>query len=80
MRDRDHRGYDNNDDDDRYPYPYIFKPPEPPDDFELAPQVQIRAPLKEKDSEGEVNCQYCGMKLTKEDQFTHSCKKKPKNK
>ena len=44
----------------------------------LAPQVQVRVPLKEKDPEGEVNCQYCGMKLTKEEQLTHSCKKKPK--
>jgi len=47
------------------PYPYILNPPKPPDDFAMAPQVQLR-------------CQYCGMKLTKEEQSTHSCKKKPK--
>ncbi|GAH58286.1 unnamed protein product, partial [marine sediment metagenome] len=29
------------------------------------------------DPEGEVNCQYCGRKLTKEEQLTHFCKKKP---
>jgi len=63
--------------DSNIPYPYIFKPPNPPDDFEMAPQVQIRSPLKEKDSEDGINCQYCGKELTKEEQLTHSCKKKP---
>ena len=67
----------DDDGDDRFPYPYIFKPPEPPDDVALAPQVQIRAPLKEKGHEDKVNCQYCGRELTKEEQLTHSCKKKP---
>ena len=61
-------------------FPYIFTHPKPPDDFEPAAQVQIRAPLKEKEPEEEVNCQFCGMELTKEEQLTHSCKKKPKNK
>ncbi len=46
----------------------------------MAPQVLIRAPLKEKESEDEIYCQYCGRKLTKEEQLTHSCKNKPKNK
>jgi len=68
------------DDDDGFPFSYIFKPPEPPDDFVMAPQVQLRAPLKEKDPEEEIYCQYCGMKLTKEEQSTHSCKKKPEQK
>jgi hypothetical protein len=80
MRDRDHRGYDNNDDDDRFPYPYIFTHPKPPDDFEPAPQSQVFAPSKDKDSEDEEYCQYCGRKLTKEEQITHSCKKKPEQK
>jgi len=61
----------------RFPYPYIFTHPRPPDDFAAASQVHVRRPLKEKDPEGEVNYQYCGRKLTKEEQFTHSCKKKP---
>ena len=65
------------DDDEHFPYPYIFKPPKSPDDFAMAPQVQVRSPLKEKNPEEEIVCQYCGMKLTKEEQFTHSCKKKP---
>ena len=68
---------DKDDDDERFPYPYIFKPPEPPDDFAMAPQLQVRAPLKEKDPEEEINCQNCGIKLTKEEEITHSCKKKP---
>ena len=37
--------------DGNIPYPYIFKPPKPPDDFAMAPQVQIREPFKEKDPE-----------------------------
>ncbi|MBY9019845.1 MAG: hypothetical protein KGD67_02225 [Candidatus Lokiarchaeota archaeon] len=67
----------NDDDDVYFPYPYIFNPPKPPDDFAMAPQVQVRTPLKEKNPEKLITCQYCGMKLTKEEQFTHSCKKKP---
>ena len=63
---------------DRFPYPYIFTHPRPPDDFAGAAQAQVRAPLKEKTPEDEVNCQYCGRKLKKEEQLTHSCKKKPK--
>ena len=72
-------GYDDDDGEDHLPYPYIFTPPKPPDDFAMAPQVQLRAPLKEKDPEEEIYCQYCGMKLTKEEEITHSCKKKPKS-
>ncbi len=70
-------GYDADDGEDHLPYPYIFKPPEPPDDFAMRPQSQLRVILKEKDPEGEVNCQYCGIKLAKEEQITHSCKNKP---
>ncbi len=65
------------DGDDRFPYPYIFNPPYPPDDLALAPRAQLHASPKKKDPEEKISCQYCGMKLTKEEQFTHSCKKKP---
>jgi len=34
---------------------------------------QVRALLKKVDREKEIHCQYCGSKLTKEEQFTHSC-------
>ena len=64
-------------DEDRFPYPYIFKPPEPPDDLAFAPRVQLHASPKKKDSEDEVYCQFCGRELTKGEQLTHSCKKKP---
>jgi len=67
----------DDDDDDRFPYPYIFKPPKPPDDFAMASQVQVHTPLKIKDPVGQKFCQYCGRELTKEEQLTHSCKKKP---
>ena len=65
------------DDEDRYPYPYIFKPPKPPDDLSMAARSQLRQPPKKKDTEEKICCQYCGMELTKEDQLTHSCQKKP---
>lgn len=64
-------------DDDRYPYPYVFKPPSPPDDLALAALAQLRHPPKKKDSEKKVHCQYCGMELTKEERVAHSCRKKP---
>jgi len=67
----------DDDDDDHFSYPYIFTHPRPPDDFAAVTQIQVRVPLKEKDPEGVTSCQYCGMKFTKEEQFTHSCKKKP---
>ena len=67
----------DNDDDDFFPYPYIFNPPRPPDDFAMAPQLLIRPLLKKKEPEEETYCQYCGRKLAKEEQLTHSCKKKP---
>jgi len=66
---------------DRFPYPYIFTHPRPPDDFAGVSQVQVCAPfLKKKEPEEEIYCQYCGIKLKKEEQLTHSCKKTPKNK
>ena len=65
------------DDDERFPYPYIFKPPKPPDDFAMAPRAQLRKSPKKKDTEEKINCQFCGTELTKEEQLTHSCKKKP---
>ncbi len=40
--------------------PSKLPPPPPPEDSAMAPQAQVQ-------------CQYCGMKLTKEEQFTHSC-------
>jgi len=67
-------------DDDRYPYPYVFKPPEPPDDIVVAPGIQLHTSPKKKVPEEKIHCQYCGRELTEEEQLTHSCKKRPKNK
>jgi hypothetical protein len=61
------------------PYPYIFKPPSPPDDLALAPRTQLHSSSNKKDREERSSCQYCGMELTREEQLTHSCKEKPKN-
>ena len=66
---------DDNNDYDIYPYPYIFKPPEPPGDLGVAPQLQVKKPM-DKEPENEIYCQYCGRKLTKEERFSHNCRKK----
>ena len=63
------------DGDDRFPFPYIFNHPRPPDDFASA--AQVITPLKKEYAQENVYCQYCGTELTKGDGFTHSCKKKP---
>jgi len=67
----------DDDDDDHFSYPYISKPPEPPNDIALAPRVQLRSSPNKKDREEKINCQYCGKELTKEESLTHSCRKKP---
>jgi len=67
---------DDDDDDDRYPYPYIFKPKEPPGDLGVETQVQVIKPM-DKEPENETDCQYCGRKLTKEERFSHNCRKSP---
>ncbi len=69
--------FDDDDGDDYLPYPYIFKPPEPPIDIGVAPRLQLRSPKKVKDPEDEINCQYCGRKLTEEERFSHNCRKSP---
>ncbi len=59
-----------------FPYPYIFKPPEPPGDLGVETQAQ-GLKSKVKDPEDKSYCQYCGKELTKDEQFTHNCRKKP---
>lgn len=65
------------DDDDKYPYPFIFKPPEPPEDLGVETQAQINKSMVKK-PESKIYCQYCGKKLTKDEQFSHNCRKRPK--
>ena len=64
------------DDEDRFPYPYIFKPPEPPGDLGVETQVQVKRPIY-KEPENEKVCQYCGRKLTDEERVSHYCRKRP---
>ena len=64
------------DDNDRYPYPYIFKPPEPPGDLGVVTQLQVKKPIN-KEPDDEYYCQYCGRTLTKEERFSHNCRKSP---
>jgi GTPase SAR1 family protein len=64
-------------DDSEVPYPYIFKPPSPPDDLSVAPQYNVYNINKEDEAEEEIYCQYCGKRLTKEEQLTHNCRKTP---
>jgi len=66
----------DDDEDGYFPYPYIFKPPGPPRDFEMAPQPQVKK-IMDKEPENEIYCQYCGRKLTKEERFSHNCRKNP---
>jgi predicted regulator of Ras-like GTPase activity (Roadblock/LC7/MglB family) len=70
------RDFDDNDE-ERYPYPYIFKPPEPPDDIKLATQLQVNKFNKEE-LRSESVCPYCGKTLTRDELFSHDCRKKPK--
>lgn len=68
--------YYKDDGNDYFPYPYIFKPPGPPDDLEMATQHQVKKAM-DKVPENEIFCQYCGMKLIKEERFSHNCRKNP---
>ncbi|MFX0019018.1 MAG: roadblock/LC7 domain-containing protein [Promethearchaeota archaeon] len=62
-----------NEDDDRYPYPYIFKPPVPPGDLGVETQSQVQKPVKEEELEIEFYCKYCGCRLKKEQKFCRLC-------
>ena len=55
----------NRDGGDRFPYPYIFTHPRPPDDFAPAAQVQIRAPLKKKTPKTKNIANIAGLSLLK---------------
>lgn len=64
----------DDDDEDRFPYPYIFKPPEPPGDLGVETQLQVNK-FMDKVPENENVCQYCGRILTREELFSHNCRK-----
>ena len=62
-----------NDDDDKYLYPYTFKPPEPPGDLGMATQLQVNKFI-DKEPEDPINCPYCGTALKEEERVTHNCR------
>ena len=62
--------------DDHLPYPYIFKPLEPPDDIGVATSVQRNRPVEDEESEVELFCLYCGSKLSMDESFCSVCGKK----
>ena len=59
-----------------YPYPYIFKPPEPPGDIGVATNVQLNQPVTEDDFDVELFCRYCGSKLAMDESYCSVCGKK----
>jgi hypothetical protein len=65
-------GYENN------PYPYIFKPPKPPDDLSVSGQVKqlIKCPSHEGESEEEPYCKHCGAPIAEGETVCHVCGKK----
>ena len=68
---------DEDDDDDRYPRPYILVSPESHEDFEMGVQFQVRKSMN-KETENDIYCQYCGRKLTEEENISHNCRESPK--
>jgi len=61
---------------DRYPYPYVFKPPEPPDDIGVRTNVQRNRREEKKKLDVELFCMYCGSKLAMDERFCSVCGKK----
>ena len=68
---------DDNDNDYEFMLPYPVIPPNPPGAVGAAKRKIYRAVMK-RESDYELYCQYCGKELTKDEQFSHNCKKKPK--
>jgi len=74
----DEDDYDEDDgDEDNFPYPYIYKPPDPPEAQRTVTQLLVKKSTKKK-LKNEMVCQYCGMNLTEEERFSHNCRKSPK--
>ena len=68
---------DDDDDDDRYPRPYILVSPESSEDFDMGVQLQVQKSMN-KETENDIYCQYCGRKLTEEENISHNCRESPK--
>lgn len=62
----------NGGDDEFFPYPYIFKPPTPPEDLGSVGQLQVKEP-NVKEPEELPYCKYCGGILAKGESICHVC-------
>jgi len=63
----------DNNDNDFYPYPYIFKPPTPPDDLGLEGVAQPKEPPPKKESGYIPYCKFCGADLPIGQSICHVC-------
>jgi len=63
-------------DDEELPYPYIFKPPEPPDDIKDVTQLQVTQTPKDPENPWENPfCKHCGAFLPEGQSICPSCGK-----
>ena len=67
---------DNDEGGGDFPFPYITKPPKPPDDLALAGQGKLKEPITEQVLEYEPYCKHCGAELPKGQAICHVCNKK----
>ena len=61
---------------DYYPFPFVFKPPEPPGDIGVATNVQLNKSVDEDELDVELFCRYCGSKLGMDESFCSVCGRK----
>ena len=58
------------------PYPFIFKPPTPPEDLGLSGQAQLKQPTPEEDLWDKPYCKNCGSIISEGQSICHVCKKR----
>jgi predicted regulator of Ras-like GTPase activity (Roadblock/LC7/MglB family) len=59
-----------------FPFPYVFKPPKPPDDLALAGEAQSKEPESKQVLVYEIYCKHCGAELPKGQTICHVCGEK----
>ena len=67
---------EHTDEDGYSPFPYIFKPPAPPDDLALSGEPQAKVPLTKQVLVYETYCKHCGAELPEGQTICHVCGKK----
>lgn len=70
------KGTDNDEGEGNFPFPYITKPPKPPDDLALAGQGKPKELITKQVLEYEPYCKHCGAELPKGQAICHVCNKK----